>query len=152
MTIKWRKCLLTDLTLSKALTIIDASLAKGGEIDARPLTVAVLDAGGHLVALQRQDGSSTLRPDLAQAKAAGAIGMGVSSRSLAKMAAERPQFMDALATLAKGRMMPAPGGVLVRDGDGRVIGAVGITGDTSDRDETCAIAGIEAAGLTADAA
>ena len=139
---------MSTLTLDQASTIVDATLRKGRDTGCRPLTVVVLDAGGHAVALKREDGSGILRPAVAAGKAWGALGLGVSSRTLAGMAAERPTFVSALAVAAEGRIVPAPGGVLVRDREGALLGAVGVTGDTSDKDEACAIAGIEAAGLT----
>ena len=138
------------LTLQQANAIAAAALAEAAKLGLKPLTVAVLDAGGRLVALQRQDGSSNLRPEIAMGKAAGALSLGVSSRKIAAMAAERPTFVAALAPLATatGGLVPAAGGVLIA-GDGAPIGAVGVTGDTSDNDELCALAGIAAAGLTA---
>jgi len=142
---------MTDLSLDQANTIIQAAMAHGAETECKPLTVAVLDAGGQLKAFQRQDGSSLMRPEIAFGKAWGALGMGMASRALAQVAAERPAFMQSLTAASGGRLIPVPGGVLVRDDSGTVIGAVGITGDTSDKDEACALAGIEAAGLTADA-
>ncbi len=141
---------MAQLTLAQANDIIGAALAKGRETDCKPLTVAVLDAGGHLVALQRQDGSSILRSEIATGKAYGALGMGMPSRGLAKLADERPAFVAALFAASAGRVVPVPGGVLIRDGDQAVIGAVGISGDTSEKDEVCAIAGIEVAGLATD--
>lgn len=118
---------------------------------AAPLTYAVLDAGGHVVLLHRQDGSAILRPQIAIGKAYGALGVGTSSRAIAQGAQERPQFFAALATASEGRVIPAPGGVLLRDA-GMLIGAVGVTGDNSDVDEACAIAGALAAGLSPEPA
>jgi uncharacterized protein GlcG (DUF336 family) len=138
------------MDLATATTIIDAALQRGAEIDCAPLTVAVLDTGGHLVALKRQDGSGILRPQIAFGKAWGVLGMGFGGRELARRAGDMPGFFTALASASEGRMVPLPGGVLVKDQDGRIIGAVGITGDTSDRDEDCAVAGITAAGLAPD--
>lgn len=138
------------ITLAEATTMIEVSLAKAAEMKLKPLTVAVLDAGGHLKALARQDGTSTLRPDMAQGKARGAIGLGLGSRAIFRRAQEQPFFVQAINGLAGGSLVPVPGGVLVRDAEGTIVGAVGITGDTSDNDEACAIAGIEAAGYTAD--
>ena len=137
------------LTLAQASTIVDAALAKGRETDCAPLTVAVLDAGGHLVAFKREDCSGILRYDIATGKAWGALGMGFGSRELADRAAKAPMFMTALTAASHGRVVPAPGGVLIKSTAGEVIGAVGISGDTSDRDEICAVAGIAAAGLLA---
>src|SRR5262249_62100537 len=113
-----------------------------------PLSVAVLDAGGHLVAFKREDRSGILRFDIAFGKAWGALGMGLGSRPLAGRAHKQPGFFTALAAASGGRLIPAPSGVLIRDKDGDVGGAVGISGDVSDNDEECAIAGIQAAGLT----
>lgn len=138
------------LTLAEATTMIEASLAKAAEMKLKPLTVAVLDAGGHLKALARQDGCSTLRADMAVGKARGAIGLGLGSRAIFRRAQEQPFFVQAVNSLAGGSLLPVPGGVLVRDAEGVIVGAVGITGDTSDNDEACAIAGIEAADFTAD--
>jgi uncharacterized protein GlcG (DUF336 family) len=141
----------TALSLATANTIIEAALAEGARLKLRPLTVAVLDAGGHLIALQRQDGASNLRPQVATAKAAGALALGVSSRQIGVMAQERPTFVSAVASLGAAAAMgivPAAGGVLVRNADGQVLGAVGITGDTSDNDELCAVAGVNAVQLS----
>jgi len=142
---------MTDqLTLPVAKQIIEAALAKGVELGINPLCVSVLDAGGHLKALERQDGTSTLRPEIAQGKARGAISLGLGSRALFNRAKAEPFFIQAMNTLSNGSLVPVPGGVLIRASDSTIIGAVGITGDTSDNDEACAIAGIEAAGLVAD--
>jgi uncharacterized protein GlcG (DUF336 family) len=138
------------LTLAQAATIVDAALAKGRETNSAPLSVAVLDAGGHLVAFKREDKSGILRFDIAFGKAWGALGMGLGSRTLFGRAAKAQMFFTALTAASEGRFVPNPGGVLIRDGGGDVIGAVGISGDTADRDEVCAVSGIEAAGLQAD--
>jgi len=141
---------MTDtLTLANAKRIVEVALAKGAELGLKPLTVAVLDAAGDLVALERQDGASPLRPAIAIGKAHGAVQMGVGSRALWKRAEEQPYFIQSVNALAGGSLVPVPGGVLVR-ANGRVVGAVGITGDTSDNDEAAAVAGIEAVGLAAD--
>jgi uncharacterized protein GlcG (DUF336 family) len=138
------------LTLEKANLIIQTAIAKARELKMAPLTVVVLDAAGHLKAMQREDGASMIRQEIATAKAWGAVSMGVSSRSLAGVAVQRPDFMNSLVTLSQGKVMPVPGGVLIRDKDNnQLIGAVGISGDVSDQDERCAIAGIEAAGFAA---
>jgi uncharacterized protein GlcG (DUF336 family) len=139
-----------SLTLAQASTIVDVALKKGRDNSLAPLTVAVLDAGGHLVAFKREDKSGLLRYDIAYGKAWGALGMGFGSRTLAGRAAKTPQFFTMLAAASGGRMVTNPGGVLIKDGSGNVVGACGISGDTSDKDEMCAIAGIEAAGLKAD--
>jgi uncharacterized protein GlcG (DUF336 family) len=138
------------VTLAAASTIVDNALDKGRELRLKPLTVAVLDAGGHLVALKREDGSSLLRPEIAGGKAWGALGMGFGGREFARRAAANPGFIQALSVASGGRIVPVPGGVLIRDGEGAVLGAVGISGDTSDNDETCAVYGIRAAGLVPD--
>lgn len=140
---------MTTITLDQAAAIVAAAFAHGSTAGFKPLTVAVLDAGGHLVALHRQDGSSTLRPQIAIGKAAGALALGISSRKIAEIAAERPSFVAALGPIASAGVVPAAGGVIIVGADGGAIGAVGVTGDTSDNDEACALAGIAAAGLTA---
>jgi uncharacterized protein GlcG (DUF336 family) len=138
------------LTLDNARTIVSTALAKGAEMGLKPLTVAVLDAGGALVALERSDGASRMRPEIAMGKANGAIALGMGSRAIFKRAQEQPYFVQSMNALARGVLVPVPGGVLIRDKAGAIVGAVGITGDTSDNDEACAIAGIEAAGFAAD--
>lgn len=137
------------ITLAQADAVIDGALAKGGTMGAKPLTVAVLDDGGHLVALKRQDNSAILRPEVAFGKAWGALSLGTSSRAMEERAAERPMFVASVIAASGGRVVTAPGGVLILDSDGAVAGAVGISGDTSELDEDCAIAGIEAAALRA---
>jgi uncharacterized protein GlcG (DUF336 family) len=138
------------ITLAQASTILDVALKTARDAKFQPLSVAVLDAGGHLVAFKREDKSGILRFDIAFGKAWGALGMGFGSRTLAGRAAKTPQFFTMLAAASGGRMITNPGGVLIRDGAGDVIGAVGISGDSADNDEKCALAGIAAAGLTAD--
>ncbi|NIR29649.1 MAG: heme-binding protein [Gammaproteobacteria bacterium] len=142
-----------DLTLKQANIIIEHALAKGHESHCKPLTVVVLDTGGQFKALAREDGSGILRVEIATGKAWGALGIGLGSRALAKRIQEDPlgaAFVDAIATASGGKVVPVPGGVLVRDDAGALIGAVGISGDTSDNDEACAVAGVQSAGLTAD--
>ena len=141
---------MTRLDLDTANTVVSAALHKAREMKTAPLAVAVLDDTGQLKSFQREDNTSLMRTDIAIGKAWGAVGMGFSSRRLGKAAAERPHFVQALTTVANGRLVPVPGGVLIRDDAQIIIGAVGISGDTSDIDEECAVAGIEAAGLTAD--
>ncbi|HTJ56625.1 MAG TPA: heme-binding protein [Devosiaceae bacterium] len=141
---------MSTITLTHASTIIEAARAKGRELSFEPLTVVVLDGGGHIIAVQREDGSGILRFELAFGKAYGALGFGTGSRTLAGRAAKVPSFISAASVAAEGRLIPAPGGVLVRDADGGIIGAVGISGDTGDNDEICAVAGIESAGFRAD--
>jgi uncharacterized protein GlcG (DUF336 family) len=139
------------LTLERATRIADAALKTARDGELKAIAVVVLDAGGHDIVLKREDGCGILRVDVARGNAWGALGMGVGSRELARKAEQNPRFFAALAAASGGRLIPNPGGVLVRDVDGEVVGAVGISGDQSDRDEACAIAGIRAAGLTADA-
>ncbi|MBS3954468.1 MAG: heme-binding protein [Methylomicrobium sp.] len=138
---------MTSLTLEKANTIINVALATARTLNLAPLTVVVLDDAGHLKAMQREDGSTMIRQQVATAKAWGSVSMGMSSRSLADVAEQRPNFMNALVNIADGKVMPVPGGILIRDHDNRIIGAVGISGDVSDEDERCAIAGVKAAGF-----
>ncbi len=137
------------LKLSDASLIIDTALAEGRARSLAPLVVAVLDAGGHLVAYKREDGAGIVRFDIAFGKAWGSLGMGFGTRELTERAAKNPAFITVLATVSSGRMVPSPGGVLILDGEGQVIGAVGISGDIGDNDELCAIAGIEKAGFRA---
>jgi uncharacterized protein GlcG (DUF336 family) len=140
---------MSSLTLAQASQIVDAALARGRELKLLPLTVVVLDAGGHMVALKREDGSGIARVEIATGKAWGGLGMGFGSRELFERWQKAPMFVMGYAAASGGRMMPVPGGVLIRDSSGEIIGAVGISGDTSDNDETCCVAGIEAAGLKA---
>jgi uncharacterized protein GlcG (DUF336 family) len=140
---------MSNLTLAQASTIVDVALANAREIKCVPMTVAVLDAGGHLVAFKREDKSGILRFDIAFGKAWGALGMGFGSRELADRVGKNPTFFASLNVASGGRLIAVPGGVLVKDAAGDIIGAVGISGDTSDRDEVCALAGIEAAKLVA---
>jgi uncharacterized protein GlcG (DUF336 family) len=137
------------LTLEKANLIINTATNKARKLNMAPITVVVLDEAGHLKAMQREDGATVIREQIAIAKAWGAVSMGISSRSLASVALERPAFMSALLNMAGGKIMPVPGGVLIRDTKNNILGAVGISGDVSDQDERCAIAGIEAVGLIA---
>lgn len=144
---------MAGITLEQATTIVEAALRKARETGCAPLAVAVLDDGGHLKAFAREDGAGIIRPQIAIGKAWGALGMGVGSRTLARRVTEQPQqqpFFAALNAMSAGRVVPAPGGVLIRDAGGAVIGAVGISGDVSDKDEACALAGIEAAKLVGD--
>lgn len=141
------------LTLDHASTIVDAALAEGRMLKLAPLTVVVLDAGGHMVALKREDGSGILRVEIAAGKAWGALGVGAGSRMLADRVASGvggAAFVNAIAAASGGRVVPVPGGVLIRGAGGETLGAVGISGDLSDNDEKSALAGIKAAGLTAD--
>lgn len=139
---------MAQVTLAQAQKIIEVAFSHGRKTECLPLGVAVLDPGGHLLAFAREDGTSFLRPQIAQAKAWGALGMGMGSRALV----ERPdRFILTLNAATDGKVLNAPGGVIIRNDAGEILGAVGVTGDVSDRDEACAIAGIAAVGLTADA-
>ena len=139
------------LPLDIARAIIAAARAKGRDLGLKPLSVIVLDAGGHVLAFEKEDGSSNLRFQVAHGKAYGALGVGSGSRALFERAKQQPFFVQALNGLADGAVVPVPGAVLIKSPEGAVLGAVGISGDTSDNDEICAIAGVEAAGLLAQA-
>lgn len=141
---------MNGITLEQARTIIQSAFFKASDAGLKPLAVVVLDAGGHTTAFERQDGASAMRFKIAHGKAYGAIAMGLGSRALYERVQNQAYFLDAMNALADGALVPVPGGVLVRDGAGELIGAVGVTGDNSGNDEMCAIAGIEAAGLVAD--
>ncbi|PUA80130.1 GlcG/HbpS family heme-binding protein [Nocardioides currus] len=135
-----------NITLAQARQVVAGALAAGRAASYKPLTVVVLDSGGHVVAVEREDGASTKRFEIAHAKAHGAVALGLGSRALMARAEQQPYFIAAV-TQTVGALVPVPGGVLVRDADGGLLGAVGVTGDTSDHDELAALAGIEAAGL-----
>lgn len=139
-----------SIDLKTAEAIADAAMTKGSQMGFQPLTVAVLDDGGTLKILKRADGSSLLRPEIAIGKAWGSLGFGFGNRVIVGRAESTPLFVDALIAASGGRVIPSPGGVLIKDKGGRIIGAVGITGDTGDNDEICAVAGVEAAGLVPD--
>src|SRR5215467_3092419 len=138
----------SSLTLEQAIAIATGTIAAGRR--ERMLPLAVVDAGGQVVTVQRDDGCGTLRIRIAQGKARGALGMGIPSRAIRDRLENRPVFQSAVATASRGQFIPVPGGVLILDREGRAIGAVGVSGDTSDRDEYCAIEGIRAAGLASD--
>jgi uncharacterized protein GlcG (DUF336 family) len=138
----------TTLDLEAARTIIAGARAHGASSGFKPLTVVVLDAGGHVVAAEREDGASMKRFDIAFGKAYGALSLGMGSRSIMGRAEQQAYFVAAVTSAVGGALVPVPGGVLVRDGDGALLGAVGITGDTSDNDEAAAVAGITGADLT----
>jgi uncharacterized protein GlcG (DUF336 family) len=141
---------MAELTLDTARKILDAAFAKAGQLKLKPLVVTILDARGVIKLVAAQDGTSLMRAEIAHGKAYGALALGLGSRALFQRAQEQPYFVDAVNTLAKGALVPVPGGVLIQDGS-TLLGAVGVSGDTSDNDEACAIAGIEAAGLKANA-
>lgn len=140
---------MTTLDLETARTVLAATRQDGRAQGLKPLTVVVLDAGGHVVAVEREDGSSFGRVEIALGKARGALSLGMGSRAIMARAEQQPYFVAAVTAAVGGSLIPVPGGVLVRDGAGTLLGAVGVTGDTSDHDEAAAVAGIEAAGLTA---
>jgi len=142
----------SSLTLELAAKIIDAAIAIRRREQLLPLAVAVLDAGAQLVAFKREDGCGVMRFDIAFGKAHGALGMGMSSRLIRDRLAQRPSFQAALAVASGGRFIPTPGGVLILDAQGGAIGAIGISGDASDKDEFCAIEAVHAAGCTTEPA
>ena len=137
------------ITLSQARQVVDASLAKGRELGLKPLSVVVLDTRGSLVAALSEDGCAQLRPKVAHGKANAAIGLGMGTRALMNRAEQQAYFVQAVNGVLGGDMVPVPGGVLIRTTEGELVGAVGISGDTSDNDEAAALAGIAAAGLMA---
>ncbi len=141
---------MADLTLDTARRIMDAALAKAGELKLKPLVITILDARGAVKLTAAQDGTSLMRAEIAHGKAYGALGMGMGSRALFQRAQEQAYFIDAVNTIARGALVPVPGGVLIQSG-AALLGAVGVSGDTSDNDEACAVAGIEATGLKANA-
>lgn len=136
-----------DLPLAIADEIIDTSINLRKTNSLLPLTIAVLDVGGNLIALKREDGCGILRADIAIGKAWGALGMGISSRSIRNRLADRPAFQSAISAAAQGRFIPVPGGVLIANSDKQVIGAIGISGDASDKDEFTAITAVKSVGL-----
>uniref|UniRef100_A0A6S7ZBZ5 GlcG protein n=1 Tax=Aplanochytrium stocchinoi TaxID=215587 RepID=A0A6S7ZBZ5_9STRA len=140
-----------SLTLKQASTICDRALEVGHLNKLNPLTVAVFDVGGNLICFKKEDGSSLFRQQIASGKALAALGLGMDSAKLLKIAADRPAFMNAAYVASGGRAIPVPGGVLIRDHSNKIVGAVGISGDLSEKDEACAVAGIRTAGLMCDA-
>ncbi len=142
---------MTDLTLETARKILHGALAKADEMKLKPMAMVVLDARGCLKAAVTQDGTSLMRSEVAHGKAYGALALGMGSRAIFKRANEQPYFIDAMNTMARGALVPVPGGVLIKDSNGKLLGAFGLSGDTSDNDEICAVAAIEAAALKADA-
>src|SRR6185437_5766838 len=142
-----RNKFMADLSLDVARKILDVALAKGIEKKLKPLVITVLDARGCVKVTAAQDGTSLLRSEIAHGKAYGALALGMGSRAIFQRAQEQAYFVSAVNTMAQGALIPVPGGVLIQDTSGALLGAVGVSGDTSDNDEVCAIAGIEAAGL-----
>lgn len=141
--------LTVTLPLDKARTIIAGSLAEGRRRGLQPLTVVALDAGGHIVSLDREDGSGNMRVEVARGKAGAALGIGIGSGVVGERNQGRDAFLASVATASGGEFVPVPGGVLVLDGGSRIIGAVGVSGDASPEDQACAVAGIESAGYGA---
>jgi uncharacterized protein GlcG (DUF336 family) len=141
---------MSAITLTQAQTIITAALAHAREKKMQPLAVIVMDARGVPKAFAAEDGTSLRRYEIAHGKAHGALAMGTGSRTLGKRAQERPHFIAAVTHVVGGALIPVPGGVLIRAADRAIIGAVGISGDSSDNDEAAALAGIAATGLSAD--
>lgn len=139
-----------SISLNKARTIIRKTFEKGKELELKPLSVVVLDAGGHVQAFERQDGAAPGRFAVAHGKAYGSVMLGMAGTAQMARAEAQAYFMEAVNGLFGGQVVPVPGGVLLRDRKGVVIGAVGVTGDTSDNDAIAAVAGIEAAGLVAE--
>ena len=137
------------ISLSQSRKLIEAALAKGRALDLKPLSVVVLDPRAAMVAMMSEDGVSQMRARIAHGKANAAIALGMGTRALMNRAEQQAYFIQALNGVAGGDMVPVPGGVLIQDQEGALLGAVGISGDTSDNDEAAAIAGIEAAGLNA---
>jgi uncharacterized protein GlcG (DUF336 family) len=136
------------LTLKKANAIIEAAFLESQKLLLQPMSIVILDAGGHLIAFQRQDNAAILRFDIAFSKAYGALGMGIGSRGLALKAKEIPDFINGAINASKGRLIPAPGGVLIINDNNNIIGAAGASGDTSDNDEQSLIIGIQSVGFT----
>lgn len=136
-----------SLSLDQAQHILTAALAKSKEMGYQPMGIAVLDASGHLKAFVSEDGASMFRFDIARAKAWGAVGMGVSSRTLSERAKGNPNFFVSLAATAEGKFLPQTGAVVIKDAQGRLLGAVGASGGTGDEDELICLAGVAAAGL-----
>jgi len=137
------------LTLVQANKIIEAALAEAHKLKIKPLAVVVLDAAGHVKAIQREDEASMFRVDVAMGKAWASVGMGASSRTLLQRAKDNPQFFGALAATAQGKFLPQTGAVLILDAAGKVLGAAGASGGTGDEDEAACMAGVKAAGFVA---
>ena len=142
---------MADITLRKARTIVRGVLAMGRKMELKPLSVVVLDAGGHVKAFEREDGASPGRFAIAHGKAYGAVMLGMAGKAQMARAESQAYFMNAISGVFGGQVVPVPGGVLLRDAKGNVIGAVGVTGDSSDNDAAAAVAAIEAAGVIAEA-
>ncbi|WP_425045776.1 GlcG/HbpS family heme-binding protein [Primorskyibacter sp. S87] len=139
------------LSLRRARTIIRKTLEKGREMDLKPLSVVVLDAGGHVIAFEREDGAAPGRFAIAHGKAYGSVMLGMAGTAQMARAEQQAYFMSAMNGVFGGQVVPVPGGILLRDRKGAVIGAVGVTGDTSDNDAVAAMSGVEATGLNGEA-
>lgn len=142
---------MAQLTLKQANTIVEKAFAKAREMKIKPLGVVVLDESGHIISAQREDGASMFRLDVAQGKAWASVAMGASSKALSKRAKDNPNFFVTLAATANGKFLPQTGAALIKNAQGQIIGAAGASGGTGEEDEACCVAGIDAAGLTADA-
>jgi uncharacterized protein GlcG (DUF336 family) len=142
---------MTTLSLAQASDIVDGALGKARELKLRPLTVTVLDPGGHTIVVKREDGSGILRPQIAHAKAWGCLGTGHGGAAGARHATRDPAFFAALATISEGRIASSHGGALIRDKEGNLLGSIGVSGDRPENDEACALAGVESISLIADA-
>jgi uncharacterized protein GlcG (DUF336 family) len=142
---------MTALSLAQASDMVDAALGKARELKLRPLTVTVLDLGGHPIVVKREDGSGILRPQIAHAKAWGCLGTGHGGAAGARHATRDPAFFAALAAMSEGRVASSRGGVLIRDKEGNLLGSIGVSGDRPENDEACALAGVENLSLIADA-
>ncbi len=138
---------MTDITLAQATRLIDAALSEARKLNLPPMTVAVLDRGGHLTAVKREDNSGNMRAEIAAGKARGALGFGQSTRVMSERVGHIPHFFAAVAALTDGNVIPVPGGVLIHDAAKRVLGAIGISGDSADNDEKCALAALAAVDL-----
>jgi uncharacterized protein GlcG (DUF336 family) len=138
------------LTLSQASDVVDAALSKARELELRPLTITVLDPGGHPLVVKREDGAGILRPGIAHAKAWGCLGTGVGGAAGARHATRDPAFFAAMAAISDGRIASSRGGVLIRDSQGSLLGSIGVSGDRPENDEACAVAGVESVNLVAD--
>lgn len=141
---------MSGLTLAEASLIVDEALKYGRDRNLKPLAVAVLDAGGHMLAFKREEDAGILRREIAEGKAWGVLGMGYGGREFVRRNKIRPTFYTALAVASQGRIIPVSGGVLIRNNVGSIVGSVGVTGDTEDNDDACALAGIAAANLVGD--
>ncbi len=138
------------MNLELARQLIRDALSHGRTLELKPLSVVVLDPGGYPVAFEREDGASNLRFKMAHAKAFGSLGLGMGSRGIFNRAEQQPYFIESVNTMADGQLLPVPGGVILRDSSDQIVGALGITGDTSDNDEACAVFAIEQTGYVAD--